>query len=595
MNIQDRLFGLRSAMSAFGIDAYIVPSADPHLSEYVADHWKFREWLTGFTGSVGTLVVTDEAAALWVDSRYFLQAEQQLEDSGIDLFKTGLPDTPTYVQWLGQELNGGQTVGLDGRLFTVEEIRQLMRDLKRHQVLVDTNKALIDEAWPTRPPVPDDTVFEHSKKTAGYGRKQKLDIVRGEMEKAGVTHYIVAALDEIAWVLNLRGNDVDYNPVFYAYLVIDEETAHLFTNPHKIKASIGKGLAEDDVKTSLYDDFYGHLKDIFTKENHVYFDPKRTNGAVLSALPQFVAKTEGPSFVNNLKAIKNEAEKASIEKAMVKDGVAMVEFWHWLENTLGHETITETATVKKAKSFRAKHEGFWGESFATIAGYGANGAIVHYKPSEGVDAELKPEGLFLFDSGAQYTEGTTDLTRTFALGEVNDTVKRDYTLVLKGHIALANVIFPADTKGYQLDAFARQYLWAQGLNYGHGTGHGIGCFLNVHEGPHGIGTQPNTVSLEAGMITSNEPGLYIAGQYGIRTENLMMVENHSKTEFGSFLKFKTITLCPIDTRPLAIELLTDEEINWINNYHQTIYKKLEPHLSHNLKEFLENKCKPLTR
>ncbi|MFT3738022.1 MAG: aminopeptidase P family protein [Breznakibacter sp.] len=595
MNIQDRLFALRSAMGAFGLDAYIVSSADPHLSEYVADHWKFREWLSGFTGSAGTLVVTEEVAALWTDSRYYLQAEEQLKDSGIDLFKAGLPDTPTYVQWLAQELLPAQTVGFDGRLFTVEEIRQTMRDLKKHQILVDSNKTLIDEAWPTRPPIPDNTVFEHSKRIAGYGRRQKFDIIRGEMEKAGATHYVTAALDEIAWTLNLRGNDVDYNPVFYAYLVIDEETAHLFTNPHKIKASIGKGLAEDDVKTSLYDDFYDHLKDLFAQESHVYYDPKRTNGAILSALPATVAKTEGASFIANLKAIKNEAEKAAIDKAMVKDGVAMVEFWHWLESSLENEPITETSTVKKAKAFRARHDGFWGESFATIAGYAANGAIVHYKPTEGNDAVLKPEGLFLFDSGAQFAEGTTDLTRTFALGHVDATAKHDYTLVLKGHIALANACFPTGTKGYQLDGFARQFLWNNGLNYGHGTGHGIGCFLNVHEGPHGIGPQPNMVSIDAGMITSNEPGLYRTNQYGIRIENLLLVENHCKTEFGAFLKFSTITLCPIDTRPIEAALLTDDELEWLNTYHQTVYKKLEPLLTGQLKTFLANKCRPLER
>jgi Xaa-Pro aminopeptidase len=593
MQQQERLFALRSAMSAFGIDAYIVPSADPHLGEYVADHWKFREWLSSFNGSAGTLVVTDEVAALWTDSRYFLQAEQQLNGTGIELIKMGLPHSPSIEQWLVDQLLPGNTVGVDGRLFSIDEIRQFMREFKKNNLLFDTHKTLIDEVWDTRPAIPEEPLFEHSKKIAGFGRRQKLDIIRREMEAVQATHYITTALDEIAWALNLRGSDVMSNPVFHSYLVVDEEGAHLFVDPHKLKASIGKSLAEDDIKPSRYDDFYIHLKELFTPGSSVFFDPKRTNGAVLTALPSNIAKVEGPSIITNLKAVKNQAEISAIEKAMLKDGVAMVQFLHWLDVNVGKEPMTETTVARKCRWFRSQQEGFWGESFEPIPGYAANGAIVHYSAKDDTAASIEPRGFLLFDSGGQYPEGTTDLTRTICLGEISEQAKIDYTLVLKGHIALASAIFPQGTKGIQLDTLARLPLWQSGMNYGHGTGHGVGCFLNVHEGPHSISPRDNTFAIIEGMLSSNEPALYRTGQYGIRTENLMLAEPHCTTEFGSFMKFRTVTLCPIDTRPILVEMLTSDERDWINNYHRDVLQKLSPLLAPDVQEWLVAQTQPI--
>lgn len=593
MTSSDKLFALRSIMAANNLEAYIVSSNDQHLSEYIAECWKFREWLTGFTGSAGILVVLEEEAGLWTDSRYFLQAEKELDGSHITLFRSEEPGVPTPIEWISNILDSGATVGLDGRTFSIDDVRQYAKDLRKANLRLDANQFLIDEIWTTRPPMPESSIYDYPVEFAGTPRSKKIQQFRRLMQKNNVTHFITSSLDEIAWVLNLRGNDIPYNPVFHAFLIIGEETAHLFTNPHKLTSALGQKLAKDDIKISLYDDFYSTIKELNARDYHIYIDPKRTNASTFAAIPQNVQKSEGLSLIALPKACKTQQELAALEEAMLKDGVAMVQWWHWLEENIGKTVLSEVDVALKAKEFRALQPDFKSESFKTIAGYGSNGAIVHYSAKSDDCATLQPKSFLLFDSGAQYLQGTTDLTRTIALGELSEQEKTDYTLVLKGHIALAQARFPVGTKGYQLDILARLPLWQNALNYGHGTGHGVGSFLNVHEGPHGISPKENSIVLQKGMITSNEPGLYRAGQYGIRIENLMTIEENTQSEFGTFLKFKTLTLCPIDITPIIKVLLTKEERKWLNDYHQMVLERLMPMLPTSYHDFITAKCKAL--
>jgi Xaa-Pro aminopeptidase len=586
MTISDKLFSLRSIMAANSLEAYIISSNDQHLSEYIAEYWKFREWISNFTGSSGTLVVLEDDAALWTDSRYYLQAEKELENTGIQLFKSSEPGVPKPEEWIVSILDSGTAVGLDGRTFSIDDIRQYAKIFRQANLRLDPNQFLADEIWTTRPLLPDYPIYEYPTELAGATRAQKLQQVRRHMLKNNTTHYITSSLDEIAWVLNLRGNDIPYNPVFHAFLIITDESVHLFTNPHKVTSTLGKKLAQDEVKISLYDDFYKTLKEIPQKGSNICFDPSRTNGSLLSALPQTVQKTECLSLISIPKACKTDAEIKGIETAMIKDGIAMVKWLRWMDENVSSKKLTEVSVAAKAKEFRAEQEDFKSLSFKTIAGYKSNGAIVHYAPTEENCAEIKKSGLLLFDSGAQYLQGTTDLTRTISLGNIQPDEISDYTLVLKGHIALATAIFPEGTRGCQLDILARYPLWQQTLNYGHGTGHGVGCFLNVHEGPHGIRPQDNGIALQPGMITSNEPGLYREDKYGIRLENLLLIEPYQTSDFGNFLHFRTLTLCPFDLKPIKKEMLTEAEIKWLNDYHQMVYNKLAPHLDEETKQWL---------
>jgi Xaa-Pro aminopeptidase len=594
MTTPDRLFELRSLMAASNVAACIIPGNDPHLSEYVADHWMFRKWISGFTGSAGTIVVTHEEAGLWTDSRYYLQADNELAETGISVFRTGEPNTPKPEEWLCQALEPGDNVGVDGRLFSVDEIRRYNKELKKGELKLDTNFYAADEIWTGRPPIPDNTIVEYALEYCGLSRTEKLKQIRESLKRFDASHYVVCALDEIAWTLNLRGKDVSYNPVFHSFLIISQSSAYLFIDPHKLTAVIGKNLAADNIKVSLYSDFQTHLKELGAgKSIRLFFDPQKTTFSALSSLGQKAEKVEGSSIITALKGSKNETEIKWMKNTMIKDGVAMVQFLHWLYSSLDKEKITELSAAAKAKQFRSLQEGFKGESFKTIAGYNANGAIVHYSATESSNATVAKNGFLLFDSGGQYLGGTTDLTRTIMLGEVSEQAKTDYTLVLKGHIGLAMARFPEGTKGVHLDAFARQALWNHGLNYGHGTGHGIGCYLNVHEGPQSIRPQDNGIEMRAGMITSNEPGLYRQGEYGIRIENLILTVASGETEYGKFMKFETLTLCPIDLKPVVKELLTKDETNWINGYHQTVFEKLNPHLDQDLKDFLKEITQPI--
>ncbi|HKL71383.1 MAG TPA: aminopeptidase P family protein [Marinilabiliaceae bacterium] len=594
MLIPDKLQNLRAKMLEHGIDACVIPYSDPHVSEYPAPHWKFRDWLSGFTGSAGLLVVGLDEAGLWTDSRYYLQAEDQLKGTGIELFKEGLPGVPSYIDWLCEILLPGSKVAFNGETMPLSQSRVLAKGLKAYNIQITINFDIVEEIWEGRPALPDNPVIIHEDKWISASRNEKLTMVRKEMRNKKVSHYLTGSLDDIAWVLNLRGTDVAYNPVFHAFLIIEHDHTKLFINPHKLTAQIAQKLLVDEVSVSIYENIYQHLQEI-SQERSIYFDPERTTVGLFSAIPAKATKVEGISIITQLKAQKNEREVENLKMTLVNDGVAMVEFIHWLEENVPTGKVTELSAAKQLKKFRSQQPNFMGESFSTISGYADHGAIVHYSATEESDALLKPEGLFLIDSGGQYLSGTTDITRTIPLGAASKQAKKDYTLVLKGHIALAQATFPYGSRGVHIDLLARKALWENGLNYGHGTGHGIGYYLNVHEGPQSIRPQDNGIQIEPGMITSNEPGVYRKGEYGIRIENLIFCKEKMKTEFGLFLEFETLTLCPMDKDLVEVSLLTQNEIEWFDNYHEKVYEALEPKVRPELKNWLKEKTAPLQK
>lgn len=575
--INNRIQTLRTLFSREGIQAFIIPSTDPHLSEYVAPHWKSREWISGFTGSAGTVVVTTSKAGLWTDSRYFLQAAQQLEDTEIELYKEMLPETPSISTFLCTQLNPGDTVGIDGKMFSVEEVERLRSELQKCQIEIKNIPDPMEELWSDRPPMPEAPAFIHDTKYAGKSCMEKISIIREEMKKCNAKALLLPALDEIAWTLNLRGNDVHCNPVIVSYLLIEERDIHYFIQPKKITTEVAEYLKTAGVNLHPYEEVETYLKQI--KVESLLINPAKTNYAVYSAVNPNCKIIHNVSPVTLLKAIRNGQEIAGIHTAMQRDGVALVKFLKWLEEAVPSGKETEISVDKKLHDFRTEQDLYMGESFDTIAGYKEHGAIVHYEATPETDVPLKPEGFLLLDSGAQYLDGTTDITRTIALGELTEEEKTDYTLILKGHIALAMAKFPAGTRGAQLDVLARMPIWQRGMNFLHGTGHGVGHFLNVHEGPQSIRMNENPVTLQLGMLTSNEPGVYKAGSHGVRTENLVLVIPAGEGMFGDYLQFETVTLCPICKKGIIKELLTKEEIEWFNGYHQTVYEKLSPSLN----------------
>ncbi len=586
------IFLLRNNMLNLGIDAFIIPGSDPHMSEYTAAHWKKREYISGFTGSAGTVVILAEEAGLWTDSRYYLQAEEELEGSGIDLFRASEAETPDYADWIAERLNPGSTIAFEGEVFSIESARKLSKKYKHYGISIEPNQTLLDDIWEGRPPIPENSIFVHETKYAGLDRTQKIENIREKMRQQDASHYIITALDEIAWTLNLRGNDVPFNPVFHAYLIVSLDAVYLFIDTHKVTASIGKELAMDDISIHLYTDIFKWVKDM-PVESGLLIDPSTTNAKIFAQIPREVIKIEVPSIVRDLKGIKNEIEQEGFRRAMTKDGVAMVKFLHWLQETVPSGSVSELSASKRLKKFRAENKNFVGESFGAISGFGAHGAIVHYSVSKETDIPLVSDNFYLIDSGGQYFEGTTDITRTIHLGTPSEQQKLDFTMVLKGNIALGSTCFPIGTRGVHLDTLARKPLWSKGLNYGHGTGHGVGCFLNVHEGPQSIKPNDNGVAFEKGMITSNEPGLYRTNEYGIRIENLLLTIESNNTEFGEFLQFETLTLCPIDLKSIEPSLLTHEEKQWLNGYHKNVFDKIAPHLNEDLKSWLKEQTKPI--
>ncbi len=588
--VRQRLASLRAWMADKGVEAFIVPSTDPHLSEYVAPHWQSREWISGFTGSAGTIVVTRTKAGLWTDSRYFLQASRQLEGTGIELYKEMLPDTPSITSFLRQELEAGDCTGIDGNVFATAKARSLLEELSANNIKLRSLPDPMDCIWTDRPGMPDGQAFVYGTEYAGQIREEKLGILRDEMHRAGVGSMLVTALDEIAWTLNIRGSDVHCNPVVVSYLVIEEDNAHLFVNPQKITHEVAGQLRNAGISLHGYEevkDFLANMK------GSILLDLHKTNFAVYSSISSSCTVVESDSPVGMLKAIRNEHEIAGIHSAMKRDGVAMVRFLKWLEEAVPAGRETELSVERKLRECRAAQPLYMGESFDTIAGYGEHGAIVHYEATEETDAPLQAKGFILLDSGAQYMDGTTDITRTIALGELTDEEKTDYTLVLKGHIALARAVFPEGTRGTQLDVLARMPLWQHRMNFLHGTGHGVGHFLNVHEGPQSIRMNENPVTLRAGMLTSNEPGIYKAGRHGVRIENLVLAVPAGEGMFGNYLRFETVTLCPICKKGIITDMLEREEREWLNDYHNTVYRELTPLLEEAEREWLEEACKAI--
>ena len=572
------LEALREAMRKVNVGAVIIPGTDPHQSEYVNPHWKVRDWVTGFTGSNGTAVVTMNAAGLWTDSRYFLQAADQLQDSGIDLHKEDIPGEATVTEWLAEQMEENEILAVDGRLFSIVKANQLEEFCGANGFRFATDFAPADTIWTDRPARPMSKAFVHDVKYAGEEVASKIERVLSAVEAMGADAIFIPALDEIAWTLNVRGADVECNPLVVSYLYLSRDEKVLFVDAEKIDAEVAAHLNSVGVELKPYDDVQKWLNKEVSMGTTVLLDPNKVSDTLARALECY--KVYGASPVAPLKAIKNEVQIEGTRKAMERDGAALVRLWQWIEKMAPTGTINEMDVAEKAIECRSVSDMYRGESFGMIAGYKGHGAIVHYSASPESASILNAEGLLLVDCGGQYLDGTTDITRTMSLGNPTASEKHDYTLVLKGHLAIGRAIFPVGTRGSQLDALARIYQWQEMMTYLHGTGHGVGHFLGVHEGPQNIRLNENPTTLKPGMITSNEPGLYKAGQYGIRTENLVLTvpAGHSE-EFGDFLKFETLTLFPYDKNLIDLTMLSAEEVAQVNAYHAEVRSRLTPYLN----------------
>lgn len=591
--ISERLSALRKFMKTRHLDAFIVPSTDPHLSEYPPKRWECRKWITGFTGSAGTAVITMKQAGVWTDSRYFLQAAQQLEGTGFDLFKMGMPETPDMIDWIVEQVGNGGKVGIDGMVYATSEAKTLKNKLESKGIALETRFNPFEEIWKDRPEIPQNKIFTLPEEITGESTKNKIERIVEEIEKAGAEGIVIATLDAVAWTFNIRGNDVEYNPVAVAYGYVSKNESVLFIDPDKLTPPIASELQSQGVKTANYNHIFDYIEELPEKTT-ICVTESKINYTLYQHLSARCKVIDLPSPIDLMKSMKNETELNGFRRAMVKDGVALTRFYMWLEKTVPTGTVTEMTISEKLREFRSQQEQYMGESFGTIAGYAAHGAIVHYSATPESNSIIEPRGLLLIDSGAQFMHGTTDITRTVALGEIAPQMKSDYTKVLKGHIALATAIYPEGTRGSQLDILARKPLWDNCETYWHGTGHGIGHFLNVHEGPQNIRTEENPTPLKQGMVTSNEPGIYRTDQYGIRIENLVVTQEYKKTEdFGTFYHFETLTLCPIDTKPIETERLTEKEKTWLNNYHRMVYDKLQHHLNEEEKAWLKEKTKAI--
>ena len=595
MEIQDRIAALRGFMSQCGISAFITPSTDPHSGEYVPAHWESRKWLSGFTGSAGTVVVSKDNAGLWTDSRYFIQAEEQLEGTGIQLFKDRLPETPSISEWLGSVLSKGEKVGIDGWVNSMQEAAGLRKELQTYGLELTLVEDPFQYIWNDRPTLPQTPVFIHGLEYAGVSCCDKINKIKEAIKGKGATSIILSALDEIAWTLNLRGDDVHCNPLFISYLIISEKKNTLYILEEKVTEEVRSYLKEHQVEIEDYKNFSKNLKAFAEKDEEVLLISPQANEALYTLASQHTHVIIAPSPVALMKAHKNPTEIAGFRKAMERDGVAMVKFLRWLKDAVKVGEETELSVDEKLYELRAEQANFRGISFDTIAGYKEHAAIVHYEATPETSIPLKPEGMLLLDSGAQYLDGTTDITRTIVLGPLTEEEKKDYTLVLKGHLQLQNAQFPAGTCGTQLDVLARIAMWKAGINYLHGTGHGVGQFLSVHEGPHQVRMNHMPTLLEPGMTLTDEPGIYKAGRHGIRIENTLVIVPAQESEFGTFYKFEPLTLCPIDKEAILIDMLNDEELNWFNEYHQMVYNRLKPFLNEQEQAWLEEATSPLKR
>ncbi|MBN1066451.1 aminopeptidase P family protein [Clostridium botulinum] len=586
MRTFEKIEKLREIMKKENIDYYVVPSGDFHQSEYVAEHFKSRAYITGFTGSAGTALIGREKGILWTDGRYFIQAEQQLKDSGIELYKMRIPGWPTLHEWLMENMKSGETVSFDGRLFSANEYKEFKKIKDKKDINIVMDKDLIEEIWNDKPELPKEKAFLHDIKYCGKSAKEKIEEVRVEMKKIGAESYIISSLDDIAWLYNIRGNDVKDTPVVLAYAVVNEEKATLYIDKNKLSNEDQIKLNNEGIKIDEYNNIFEDVKDI---KNSVILDPNKVSGYIYTLINENVEVIEALNITTELKAIKNSIEIENLKKCQVKDGVAMVRFLKWLKENVGKENITEVTVADKLLELRSKGDLFVEESFGTIAGYKDHAAMMHYSATDESAYELKSEGILLVDSGGQYLDGTTDITRSFILGKLTDEEKKDFTLVLKSHINLMKAKFLKGTTGSNLDVLARTILWDEGMDYKCGTGHGVGFFLSVHEGPQSIRPIPNTVVLEPGMILTNEPGVYKEGKHGIRTENVMLVTNDIETdEGGEFYKFEVMSYCPIDIEGIDQSLLTEAERKWLDVYHTETYAKLSPYLNDEEKNFLKN-------
>jgi Xaa-Pro aminopeptidase len=592
-----RIERVRDALTRHGLEAVLVPSSDPHLSEYLPERWQGREWLSGFTGSMGTLVVTRNSAALFADGRYWVQAEAELAGTGIALVKIPTGSASHHMDWLAANLPAGKTVGVDGSVLGLAVAHALRKTLKDAGVLLRTDFDVLAEVWPERPALPAAPVYEHRPPYATLSRAAKITQVRDAMAQAGATHHFISTVDDIAWLFNLRSSDVNYNPVFLAHALIDPQGVTLFLQEGKVPADVQASLATDGVQLAPYAQAGSALRALVANVR-LLIDPRRVTLGLLENVPEAVKVVEAINPSTLLKSRKSAADAQNVREAMAQDGAAMCEFYAWFEKAQGQERITELTIDEKLSAARARRPNFVGLSFPTIAGFNANGAMPHYRATAASHAVIEGDGLLLIDSGGQYLGGTTDITRVWPIGQVSDAQRRDYTLVLKGTMALSRTRFPRGTLGPMLDAIARGPLWEHALDYAHGTGHGVGYFLNVHEGPQSISkliTEPQ-MAMEPGMITSIEPGLYRGGQWGIRIENLALnvpAAVPGNGTFGDFLEFETLTLCPIDTRCIDRSLMRGDEIDWLNKYHVTVRERLSPLVSGDALAWLVERTKPL--
>ena len=591
--VNQRLQDLREVMQREHLAAFIFPSTDPHQSEYVADHWKGREFISGFNGSAGTAVVTMNSAALWTDSRYFLAAEEQLKGTEYQLMKLKIEGTPTIAEWIGKECGPGAEVAIDGTCSSASEVKELIADLRKQGgITIRTNLDPLGLIWKDRPAIPDNLVEIYPMEYAGEATHDKIARIRKALRERHADGMLMAALDDIAWTLNLRGSDVHCNPVFVSYLLIAPNDVTIYINKVKLSPQMEAYLKAEGVGVAPYEDIRKALKDYFAY--NILLDPNEVNYTLYKSVSREIVEEESP--VKRMKTVKNEREIAGFRSAMLKDGIAMAKLLYWLSGYSGKSSVsglTELSVSAKVEALRSEQPLYRDISFDTIAAYQAHGAIVHYEPTPETDIPLKPEGFLLLDSGAQYLDGTTDITRTIPLGPLTVEQKHIYTLVLKGHIQIELCKFPSGTSGTQLDVLARQALWREGLNYLHGTGHGVGTYLNVHEGPHQIRMEWKPAPLVAGMTVTDEPGIYLAGKFGVRIENTLLVTPYKETEFGKFLQFDSLTLCPIDKAPILTDLLTQEELDWLNAYHQRVFDTLSPHLNQEEADWLREACAPI--
>lgn len=589
MKVTKRLECLRKVMKEKGIDYYIIPSGDAHQSEYVCEYYRGRAYMSGFTGSAGTLLVCINRAILWTDGRYFIQAVEELKGSNIEMFKMRIPGWPTLLEWLRENSKSGETIAFDGKVFSLEDYKKLKKLELENDVNIKIDEDLLNEVWKERPRLPKEKAFLHDVKYCGKSAKEKLMEVREEMKRLGGKNYIIASLDDIAWLYNIRGNDVKCNPVVLSYAIVKENEAYLYVDKSKFSFEMEAALLNEGVTLKSYDEIGNGINEL---EGKILIDSNKISAYLYESINDKKDIIEIANITTKFKSIKNDIELSNLNRCQIRDGVAMVRFMKWLKDNIGKIEISEISASDKLEEFRSLGELFKGISFGTIAGHKDHGAMMHYSATKESDYTLEPRGFLLIDSGGQYLDGTTDITRTFVLGKLTEQEKKDYTLVLKGHIGLMRAKFLKGTTGSALDIKAREPLWNEDIDYKCGTGHGVGFFLNVHEGPQSISPVPNKIALEPGMIITNEPGIYREGKYGIRTENTMVVvkDNYSD-EFGEFYRFEAISLCPIDLAGIDSELLNKDEKAWINNYHNKVYELLSPYLDEEEKEFLRNETR----